>query len=153
MSYTAASAQIDNTSDSADEDDLPYYLAGPCPPWCDRAHEDTVDDAERLHMSTGLMWEVMLVTEDPVKSDSEPHTLSDYFPPELAVYMDQHVREVSPRIAIDGLPAGRTQLHLLPAEARTVGEALIHLAEVAEGRRTFVDSRGGQKTSDNCVKG
>jgi hypothetical protein len=84
-------------------------------------------------MGTDLMTEVVLSTEDPAAIGEKPHTLADYFPVELVVYVDQHVREVSPRVAIDGIPAERTQLHFLAAEARQVGEALIRLAEVAGG--------------------
>jgi hypothetical protein len=50
----------------------------------------------------------------------------------LEIYLQQHVREVGPRIVIGQRPTGEPRIHLLPDEARHLGEALIRLASMAD---------------------
>nr|CEL17459.1 hypothetical protein [Kibdelosporangium sp. MJ126-NF4]CTQ91314.1 hypothetical protein [Kibdelosporangium sp. MJ126-NF4] len=101
--------------------------------WCDRLHEDNLDNGDRLHMSDDVR-DVLLSTEDLRISGQVPHKPSDYRPTELVIYLDQHVREVGPRVVVGQLPGDRTKLHLLPAEARQVAQALLDVANLAEGR-------------------
>jgi hypothetical protein len=131
VSYTATSEENDSDGDSSAAIDRPYWLDEPCPAWCDKLHEEHLYVADRRHISSDYMREVILSTEDPVVIGEKPHDLSDYHPTELVIYLDQHVREVAPRVIIDQVPAGRRKLHFLPAEARRVGEALLRLATMA----------------------
>lgn len=101
--------------------DWPYWLQKPCPTWCDQFHEP--HDPDRRHISTDHIREVLLSTEDAVGPGQ---------PAELVVYLDQHVREVGPRVILDQLPASRGRVHLLPAEARRLGQALLETAALAE---------------------
>jgi hypothetical protein len=73
---------------------------------------------------------VVLSTEDPAYS-----TESDGCPlncPRLQTYVEQHVREIGPRVVIDQVPHGRTKLAFLPGEAIHLGQALIRLAAMAD---------------------
>ncbi|MBE1465124.1 hypothetical protein [Kibdelosporangium phytohabitans] len=74
----------------------------------------------------------MLSSEDLSVAGQVPHKPSDYRPTELVVYLDQHVREVGPRVVVGQLPGDRTKLHLLPAEARQVAQALLDMADLAD---------------------
>jgi hypothetical protein len=131
VNYTATSEENDSNDDSSAVLGRPFWLHEPCPVWCDKLHEEHLDVADRRHISSGCMSEVVLSSEDPIVMGEKPHDLSDYFPTELAIYLDQHVREIAPRVIIDQLPCDRKKLHFLPTEARQVGEALIRLAAMA----------------------
>lgn len=106
----------------------PYWADGPCPAWCDRDHPGW-----RMHMSTGWMCFVVLSTEDPVTVDLGRDGVSEYVrvPKELEVYLEQHFREVGPRVVISQRPTGRPAMKLLPEEALHLGEGLIRLATMA----------------------
>jgi hypothetical protein len=80
--------------------------------------------------------ETLLSTEDPTIVGGKPHQLLDYRPPELVICLDQHVREIGPRVVLDQFPSDRSKLHLLPGEARRVGEALVEMAVLAEMNET-----------------
>jgi hypothetical protein len=80
--------------------------------------------------------EILLSTEDSTVLGEKPHQLSDYHPTELVIYLDQHVREMGPRVVMDQLPGDRGKLHLLPTEARRVSEALVEMAVLAEEARS-----------------
>jgi hypothetical protein len=112
----------------------PYWLHGPCPAWCDQLHEDHLDGPDRRHMSATT--EILLSTEDQTVLGEKPRQLTDYHPTELVIYLDQHVREIGPRVVMDQLPCDRGKLHLLPAEARRVSEALVEMAVLAEEARS-----------------
>jgi hypothetical protein len=115
-----------------EEDARPYWLHGPCPAWCDQRHEDHLNGSDRSHMSSKTR-EILLSTEDQTVLGEKPRQLSDYHTTELVIYLDQHVREIGPRVVMDQLPGDRGKLHLLPSEARRVSEALVEMAVLAEG--------------------
>nr|WP_042183018.1 hypothetical protein [Kibdelosporangium sp. MJ126-NF4]CEL15301.1 hypothetical protein [Kibdelosporangium sp. MJ126-NF4]CTQ95657.1 hypothetical protein [Kibdelosporangium sp. MJ126-NF4] len=110
---------------------LPFWLHGPCPTWCDEFHEADLDNGDRRHISDEVR-NVLLSTEDMNVSGRKPHNPADYRPTELVIYLDQHVREIGPRIVVGQLPGDRTKLHLLPAEARQLGKALLDMAATVE---------------------
>lgn len=130
--------RIDGSAGTAVHGARPYWLAEPCPVWCDKLHDEQAFEADRRHLSSGYLAQVVLSTEDPVVQGARLGDRAQYFPAELVLYLDQHVREVGPRVVIDQVPAERRQLYLLPVEARQVGEALIRLAGLARE-----DGRGG----------
>ncbi|ONI81617.1 hypothetical protein ALI144C_20170 [Actinosynnema sp. ALI-1.44] len=109
----------------------PFWLHEPCPAWCDKFHEDNLDSGDRRHVSDEVR-EVQLSSEDMSVHGQSPHKASDYRPTELVIYLDQHVREIGPRVIVDQLPGDRTKLHLLPTEARRVAEALLDMVALAE---------------------
>nr|WP_042180090.1 hypothetical protein [Kibdelosporangium sp. MJ126-NF4]CEL14202.1 hypothetical protein [Kibdelosporangium sp. MJ126-NF4]CTQ88570.1 hypothetical protein [Kibdelosporangium sp. MJ126-NF4] len=119
------------TSSPSELHERPFWLQGPCPAWCDQFHEDKLDSGDRRHVSDDVR-EVQLSTEDMNVHGQAPHKASDYRPTELAIYLDQHVREIGPRVVLDRLPRDRTKLHLLPPEARRIAQALLDMVTLAE---------------------
>ncbi|ONI72744.1 hypothetical protein ALI144C_42820 [Actinosynnema sp. ALI-1.44] len=120
----------------------PFWLHEPCPTWCDQFHEGDLDVSDRRHVSDDART-ILLSTEDMKVRGQVPHKPSDYQPVELVIYLDQHVREVGPRIVFDQLPGDRKMVHLLPTEARRVADALLAMALLAEGNKP------GTEDSDN----
>jgi Domain of unknown function (DUF6907) len=112
----------------------PFWLDGPCPDWCDRLHEDHLREPDRRHVSSTHAREILLSPEDLTVVGGKPHLAADYRPTELMIYLGQHVREIGPRVILGQLPGDRTELHLLPAEARRLGETLLHMATIAGDR-------------------
>jgi hypothetical protein len=131
VNYTATSEENDSNDDSSAVTGRPFWLHEPCPVWCDKLHEEHLDVADRRHISSECMSEVVLSSENPVVVGEKPHDLPEYFPTKLVIYLDQHIREITPRVIVDQLPWDRQKLHFLPTEARQVGEALIRLAAMA----------------------
>ncbi|ALG12478.1 hypothetical protein H4W33_003084 [Kibdelosporangium phytohabitans] len=78
------------------------------------------------------VWDVLLSTEDLRVAGQVPHKPSDYRPTELVIYLDQHVREIGPRVVVGQPPGDRTKLHLLPAEARQIAQALLDMVNLME---------------------
>jgi len=52
-------------------------------------------------------------------------------PGKIQLYVEQHLREVGPRVVIEQLPAGYPKFSILPAEALHLSEALHRLATMA----------------------
>src|SRR5689334_4462984 len=92
-----------------------------CPVWCDGC--DCASDG--LHISSESVEYVVLSTDEPVKLGPKE------FPPELALYLDQHVEDADPRVVIDQLPDDRMKVRLLPTEALRIGRTLLRLAQLA----------------------
>jgi hypothetical protein len=124
-----------NAAESEADKRLPYWADGPCPAWCDRDHP-----AWHKHMSTGWMCFVVLSTEDPVTVDLGRNGGKNYVPvpKELELYLEQHFREIGPRVVISQRPTGRPAMKLLPEEALHLGEGLIRLATMATDGTTLV---------------
>jgi hypothetical protein len=74
---------------------------------------------------------VVLSADEPVVDGKRSDGTPDYIPKELQAYVEQHVREVGPRVVIEQLPTGRPKFTFLPGEAIHLGEALIRLATMA----------------------
>ena len=113
----------------------PYWQTGPCPAWCDNLHDDSDFVDDRRHMSN---WSahIVLTTEEPTIVKRTPDGDGPWcLPFELAVWLDQHVRDASPRVILHEGHRRIDELHLTPAEARQLGEALIGGADLAGGER------------------
>lgn len=126
---TAANLPADLTSAQR----RPYWQAVPCPAWCDNPHEDSDFVDDRRHMSD---WSahVVLTTEEPTFIERTPAGDGPWSVPfELTVWLDQHVQEAAPRVVLHETHRRIDEMHLTPAEARQLGEALIHGADVAAG--------------------
>jgi hypothetical protein len=113
----------------------PYWADGPCPAWCDRDHPGS-----RKHLSTRWMCFVVLSTEDPVhldvgRNDETEHVL---VPKKFEIYLEQHFREVGPRVVMSQLPTGAPMFKLLPEEAQHLGEGLTRLATMAGDETTLI---------------
>jgi hypothetical protein len=103
----------------------PFWLARPCPAWCQSDHTEADRPADRRHLSAPLGSVVLTETEAAESSDGS------WQAQDIHVALSQHVREVEPLISCGGHgPAGAWRLTV--AEARELAAALTRAVEAAE---------------------
>lgn len=87
----------------------PSWQITPCPPWCMMQHEEGDFPADRLHAS--LACDLDLSQMDPVIVSDD-----DGIPASIVIYIEQHDREVEPRVCVY-IGLDTPPLMFTPAEA------------------------------------
>lgn len=114
----------------------PYWLAGPCPPWCENSdtHSDRDSPDERLHFSISAV--VTLVLEEPraweSRADKDGPLERCAGPSELRFYLQQHFRDHEPCIGLSH--DDKPEIYLTLAEARELAGELLALVDAANAR-------------------
>jgi hypothetical protein len=104
----------------------PYWLNTPCPAWCGTKHRKHDLLGDRNHTSEWTK-RLKLSLHEPDRVVTEHQVFKSA--PEREVYLEQDVREVAPRVVVDG--AGRLKLTI--AEAFKLARALTMAVNIAEG--------------------
>ena len=93
----------------------PYWLSGPCPPWCTAAHSDADAPEDRAHVGE---WRQVTLTMEGPRADAQPQR--------IGVRLEQGWREVGARVV---MASGGRHLNLALSEARELSCDLdAHLA-------------------------
>lgn len=108
----------------------PYWQTRSCPAWCGNVHLDDHAVADRRCFSDWSA-EVVLTTEDPVRTDLGPnHGGVSYDPVVAEVSLARRFREFEPRVVVEEQHRG-FEFGLTLDEAERFGEALLSAVTLA----------------------
>lgn len=110
------------------QDGSPFWQTTPCPSWCGAKHSvgDYADD--RIHRPADKVAIVPLTISNPIprqRPDGEWYCE----PPVLHIDLEQHIREIGPRIVL--AEAHSSEFSLTATEAVTLGQALLTAGQLA----------------------